>query len=133
MTRRGYETLLVWQRGIAFVRDVDALTSRFPADERYGLAAQLRRPAVSIPSNIAEGHARHTTREYLRFISNAQGSIAELTTQLHIANQLDYCTRDEIAPLLHETEELQRMLNVTRRSLHERQRNPRPSPLAPRP
>jgi four helix bundle protein len=129
---RGYEQLLVWQRGIVFAREVYRATSRFPSDERFGLVSQLRRAAVSIPSNIAEGHARHSTREYLRFLSIAQGSLAEVATQLHIAKELGYGT-DELAPLFAEAEELKRMLNAIRRTLQERQRNSRLSVLAPRP
>jgi len=133
LTARGYEQLVVWQRGIVFAREVYRATSRFPADERFGLVSQLRRAAVSVPSNIAEGHARHSTREYLRFLSNAQGSLAEVATQLHIARELGYCAGAELAPLLAEADELKRMLNAIRRSLNERPRYPRPSPLAPRP
>jgi four helix bundle protein len=124
--------LLVWQRGVVFAREIYRVTAHFPADERFGLASQLRRAAVSVPSNIAEGHARHSTREYLRFLSNAQGSLAEVTTQLHITRELGYCTEPQLAPLFSEAEELQRMLNAIRRSLHER-RYSRPSPLASRP
>src|SRR5262245_31558425 len=68
------------------------VTRNFPGDERFGLTSQLRRAAVSIPSNIAEGHERHTTREYILGLSNAQGSAAEVETQLLIAIKLGYCS-----------------------------------------
>lgn len=78
---RNYRDLLVWQKGIALVKQVYALTRTFPADEKFGLVAQMRRAAVSIPSNIAEGQSRHTTNEFVRFLSLAEGSLAELDTQ----------------------------------------------------
>jgi four helix bundle protein len=79
---RGYRDLLVWQKGISLVKEVYELTKGFPDEERFGLVSQLRRAALSIPSNIAEGQARHTTREFILFISHAEGSLAELDTQM---------------------------------------------------
>jgi len=123
----GFEDLQVWRRGIALVREIYRISSTFPTDERFGLTSQIRRAAVSVPSNIAEGHARHSTREYLRFVSNAQGSLAEVLTQLHIAVELNYCARRDLAPLFTEVDELSRMLTSLRRSLHVRdQRLPSP-------
>ena len=75
-----YKDLLVWQKGIKLVEQVYLLTQRFPADERFGLVSQMRRAAVSVPSNIAEGQARHTTGEFVQFVSHAEGFIAELET-----------------------------------------------------
>jgi four helix bundle protein len=121
--RGGFVNLQVWQRSIALVREVYLVSGRFPPDERFGLTSQIRRAAVSVPSNIAEGHARHTTREFARFVSNAQGSLAEVATQLHIAAELQYCNRTELAPLLDEADELSKMLNKLRRTLHERDSN----------
>ena len=86
-----YKDLLVWQKGIALVKQIYSLTQTFPPEERYGLASQMRRAAVSVPSNIAEGQARHTTREFIQFVSHAEGSVAELDTQLIIAIELGYC------------------------------------------
>jgi four helix bundle protein len=86
-----YRDLIVWQKGITLVKRVYEVTREFPADEKFGLVAQLRRAAVSIPSNIAEGQARHTTGEFIRGISNAEGSLAEVETQLIIAVELNYC------------------------------------------
>jgi len=116
----GLENVQVWQRGIALVRELYRVSRAFPNDERFGLTAQIRRAAVSVPSNIAEGHARFTTREYIRFVSNAQGSLAEVKTQLHIAVELGYTAVADSAPLFTEIEEISRMLNSLRRSLHER-------------
>ncbi|HET7710909.1 MAG TPA: four helix bundle protein [Thermoanaerobaculia bacterium] len=113
----GYEQLIDWQRGIALVKQLYLLTDRFPTEEKFGLTAQIRRAAVSVPSNIAEGQARHTTREFIRFVSNAEGSIAELDTQLRIAAELDYCTKDDVAPIVEELTQLRKMLNALRRGL----------------
>jgi four helix bundle protein len=91
----GYQDLLVWQKGILLVKLVYHLTRSFPADEKCGLTSQMRRAAVSIPSNIAEGQARHTRGEFVQFVSHAEGSNAELNTQLVISVELGYCTKAE--------------------------------------
>ena len=83
-----YRELEGWKLAMSPVQEVYALTRDFPADERFGLTTQLRRAAVSIPSCIAEGHARPTTRDYIRFIGMASGSAAEVETQLLIAANL---------------------------------------------
>jgi len=91
----GYQDLLVWQKGIVLVKRIYQLTKGFPGDEKFGLVSQMRRAAVSVPSNLAEGQARRTTGEFIQFISHAEGSIAELDTQLIIAVELSYCERAE--------------------------------------
>src|SRR6266498_2790139 len=88
---RSYKDLVVWQKGIALAKLVYQLTKNFPAEEKFGLVAQMRRAAVSVPSNIAEGQARHTTREFIHFISHAEGSVAELDTQLILSIELKFC------------------------------------------
>lgn len=88
--RRKHHELRVWQTAIALVREVYVLTAAFPADERLGLTSQMRRAAVSVPSNIAEGAARHTQKEFLHFLGLARGSLSELDTQLVIARELGY-------------------------------------------
>jgi four helix bundle protein len=90
--RRKHHDLRAWQTAIVLVKEVYQLTSDFPADERFGLTSQMRRSAVSIPSNIAEGAARHTSKEFLHFLGIARGSLSELDTQLIIARALDYTT-----------------------------------------
>ncbi|MEA2464931.1 MAG: hypothetical protein QOJ98_2678 [Acidobacteriota bacterium] len=102
------------------VRDVYAITARFPSEERFGLTSQLRRAVVSIPSNIAEGHERETTPDYIRFVAIAEGSLAEARTQLQIGCDLGYCSKPDIEPTLKEMREIKRMLNALRRSLHDR-------------
>src|SRR6266566_7108238 len=77
-----FKDLLVWQKGMSIAKMVYELTRGFPSDERFGLISQMRRAAVSIPSNLAEGQARHTTGEFIQFFSHAEGSLAELKTQL---------------------------------------------------
>lgn len=85
-----YRELIAWQKAMSLVTHVYSITKRFPDDERFGLVSQMRRCAVSIPSNIAEGQARNTTGEFKQFVGFARGSIAELTTQILIAEQLGY-------------------------------------------
>ncbi|MFP5404572.1 MAG: four helix bundle protein, partial [Gammaproteobacteria bacterium] len=85
-----YRDLSVWQLAMQLTEAIYAATRTFPQSELYALANQLQRAAVSIPSNIAEGHARNTTRDYLRFVSIAMGSLAEVETQLELATRLNY-------------------------------------------
>jgi four helix bundle protein len=113
----GYKELLVWQKGIALVKQVYLLTREFPGDEKFGLVSQLRRAAVSIPSNIAEGQARNTTGEFVQFISYAEGSVAEVETQLIIAIEIGYCSRSATCEAFELLSELRRMLNSLRRKL----------------
>src|SRR6266481_8730516 len=95
---RSYKDLVVWQKGIALANAVYRLTQSFPSTEKFGLIAQMRRAAVSIPSNIAEGQARHTTGEFIQFISHAEGSVAEVDTQLFLAVELDFVRNEPAAP-----------------------------------
>nr|WP_164931807.1 four helix bundle protein [Dyella sp. M7H15-1] len=88
--KRPHEGLDVWQRAMALVELIYACSSKFPDAERFGLTAQIRRAAVSVPSNIAEGAARRSTPELLRFLSISRGSLSELDTQWRIATRLGY-------------------------------------------
>ena len=117
---QSYKDLLVWQKGIELARIIYKLTANYPADERFGLISQMRRAAVSVPSNIAEGQARHTTGEFIQFISHAEGSLAELDTQLILSLELGFCDKREAAPASALIDELRRMLNVLRRTLSAR-------------
>ena len=90
----GYRDLLAWQEAVSLVVTVYRVTSRFPKEESYGLTAQARKSAVSIPSNIAEGDARNSSREKYHFLGVAAGSLAELETQLELAARLEYWRTD---------------------------------------
>jgi four helix bundle protein len=124
-TTAGFKRLEVWQKGMVLAREIYELTRDYPKDERFGLVAQMRRAAVSIPSNIAEGHARRTTGEFIQSISQAQGSAAELETQLLLAIDLHFSTKSESKPALDLAVELSRMLNSLRRRLIDRARDTR--------
>jgi four helix bundle protein len=117
MQIRSFRDLRVWQAGIDLVRNVYEMTSNFPRSEVYGLASQMQRAAVSIPSNIAEGHARESTKEYLQHLSIAQASLAELETQLEIAKQLNYISEEGATRLLGEMTSLGRQLFALRNAL----------------
>jgi len=107
-----YRDLLVWQKGIDLSKAVYAATGErtFPKEERYGLTAQIRRAAISVPSNIAEGQARRSTKEFVQFLYVAKGSLAELDTQARIARALGYVTASTYEEILGRIEELQRMI-----------------------
>ena len=94
--RRKHHDLDAWQVAIDLVKDVYCLTSSFPSHEAYALTSQIRRCAVSVPSNIAEGSARLTTKEFIHFLGIARGSLSELETQLIIARELCYLTTDQL-------------------------------------
>lgn len=114
---RSYKDLLVWQKSIGLVKRVYQLTQTFPDAEKFGLISQMRRAAVSIPSNIAEGQARHTPKEFVHFISNAEGSVAELETQVILAIELGFCSQLSAQEITQITTELSKMLDSLRRRL----------------
>ena len=116
-TTRSYKDLVVWQKAIALAKLTYQLTNKFPGEEKFGLVAQMRRAAVSIPSNIAEGQARHKTGEFIQFISHAEGSLAELDTQLILSIELRFARAENADVALELISELRRMLNVLRRKL----------------
>ena len=91
---RSYKDLLVWEKGILIVKQTYKLTNLLPDNEKFGLTSQLRRAAVSIPSNIAEGYGRDYTRNYSQFLKIARGSLMELETQLIICKELEYFTEE---------------------------------------
>jgi four helix bundle protein len=114
---RSYRDLVVWQKSMDLVERVYRMTKVFPPEEMYGLCSQLRRAAVSIPSNIAEGQARKSRAEFLRFLSIAQGSRAEVETQTLIAERLGYVTNHQISEILSLLAEIAKMLHTLRTKL----------------
>ncbi len=114
---RSYKDLLVWQKGMTLAKGIYGITRLFPNEEKFGLVSQMRRAAVSIPSNIAEGQARHTTKEFIQFISHAEGSVAELETQLMLAVDLGYCVPRQVEEAFRLISDLRNMLNALRRTL----------------
>jgi len=103
---RTHEKLDVWKKSIDFVVEVYRVTDSFPKEERFGLVSQLRRAAVSIPANLSEGAARSFAKETLHFISNAQGSASEVSTELLIANRLDFLGAAEYCKLTADCDEI---------------------------
>ena len=106
-----YRDLVVWQRSMKLVLNVYRATKGFPKEELYALVSQMRRAAVSIPSNIAEGKGRFTDRDRSHFYLQARGSLLELETQILIARELGYISRAELERLLASSEEIGKMLN----------------------
>jgi four helix bundle protein len=109
-TIRCYRDLLIWQKGIDLVERIYSLTKLFPREELYGLSAQLRRSAVSIPSNIAEGFARSHNREYRQFLFISLGSCSELITQMTICQRLKYLDNQKANEIIQEADSLSRMI-----------------------
>jgi four helix bundle protein len=113
---QGHKDLVVWQKSMDLVIAIYGLTRGFPKHETYGLASQIQRAAVSIPSNIAEGHALKQTQVYARHLAIASGSLADVETQLEIAGRLSY-NQDECQKIFVQAGEIGRMLMGLRRSL----------------
>lgn len=120
---QGHKDLEVWQKAMDLVIDIYKLTASFPRKEVYGFASQMQRAAVSIPSNIAEGHGLKQTQAYLRHLAIANGSLTELETQLEIADRLGYLSV-EGRPIIQKAHEVGRMLSGLRKSLWSRLAEP---------
>ncbi len=112
MALSGYKELIVWQKSMDLVEEIYILTKDLPKDELYGINAQMRRSAVSVPSNIAEGHSRRYTKEFIHFLAVSQGSCAELETQLLICNRLNLLEEGQTERALSLCGEIGRMLTV---------------------
>jgi len=108
---QNFRDLIVWQKGMALAKEVYQLSKRFPPDERYGLTSQVRRAALSVPSNITEGHARQG-REFCSFLSIARGSLPEVETQLLFAVEVGYLVPDQLKTALSLADEVKRMAAV---------------------
>lgn len=116
MSINSYRDLKVWQAGMDLTAEVYQLTQQFPKQETYGLSSQIQRAVVSVVSNIAEGHARDSTKEFLHFLSIALGSLFEVETQLILANRLMYLD-EQLKLALFKTDEISRMIRGLQRSL----------------
>ena len=108
---RTYRDLDIWNAGIELVKDTYKLTEKFPKQETYGLVSQMRRSAISIPSNIAEGFRRYHNKEYRQFLYISLGSCAEMETQISIAKELQYVEKDKETVLLEKLDHLCRMIS----------------------
>lgn len=114
---KDFRELRVWQAAMELVTAVYRLTSQLPASEQYGLISQMRRASVSVPSNIAEGYCRESVKDYLRLLVIAQGSLAELETQIEVAERLEYWPAVAARQLLGEAQSVARLLRALRNSL----------------
>ena len=121
---KNYKELKVWQKSYRLCLDLYRITKKFPKEERYGLTSQIRRAAVSIPSNIAEGYGRKTIADYLRFLYIAYGSTCELETQLLLSGDLNYANQENLKGLKDGIEEVERMLKALIKKLENKLLNP---------
>ena len=105
-----YKEMKIWQKGRILVKEIYQLTQKFPSDERFGLTAQARRAAISIPLNISEGAGRGTDKDFNHFLDMARGSVNEVETLIFLSNDLEYISIEEVNDLLGKTEELSKMI-----------------------
>ena len=114
---KDFKNLKVWQKGIKLVVDVYKTSKNFPREEVYGLTSQMRRSAISIPSNIAEGSGRSSDKELHRFLDISLGSSFELETQIIIARELEFLSREDFSDLTKKVQEEQKMITGLQKSL----------------
>jgi len=120
MGLKNHEEPIVWQKAIQLAKDIYLVTECFPRKEQYRLVDQLCRAAISIPSNIAEGSSRKSTRDYMRFLAISLGSVAEVETQLVLARELKYIDSEQADTLLRQAMEIGKMLNALRNALQQK-------------
>ena len=118
---RSYRDLKAWQKAMELVKEIYRVSREFPKEELFGLMSQIRRAAVSIPSNIAEGHAKLSRKEYQHYLGHARGSLAEIETQILIARDLDYLSEIDMNHILDISAEVGRVLNGLLNSLMKKQ------------
>ena len=121
---KNYKELKVWRKSYELCLEVYRTTAQFPKEERYGLTSQIRRSAVSVPSNIAEGYGRKTTMDYMRMLYISYGSICELETQISLAGDLDFIPKGELEPIKKAISENERMLKALIKSLESKPSTP---------
>ncbi|MCL8007728.1 four helix bundle protein [Gelidibacter japonicus] len=112
-----FEELKIWQKAMDITENCYRATENFPEEEKYGLTSQLRKSAISIPSNIAEGAGRNTNGEFMQFLGIANGSSFELLTQLYLSKRLDLITEDKVRPIINEVLEVSKMNYSLQRTL----------------
>jgi four helix bundle protein len=115
-----FRDLIVWEKSMGLVTEIYKMTKIFPKEEIYGLTSQIRRCAVSVPSNIAEGYGRKSTDDYLRFLQISIGSLYEIQTQIEIAFNLKYLPDNQFQQIYESTREIERMLSSLIRKVKER-------------
>jgi four helix bundle protein len=118
MSVRSYRDLIAWQKAMDFTVEVYQLSKNFPAEERFALTTQLRRSAVSVPSNIAEGEGRFSKPDFSRFLSFSHGSLCESETQIILADRLGYVSTDRVDAILAQSSEVGRLIRGLARSLN---------------
>ena len=123
---KNYKELKVWGKSYQLCLEIYRITKVFPKEERYGLTSQIRRAAVSVPSNIAEGYGRKTTLEYIHSLFVAYGSNCEIETQILLSGDLGYIKAEKIEKLQADIGEVERMLKALIKSLENKHLNPRP-------
>ena len=121
---KNYKDLKVWKKSYELCLEIYRITAKFPKEERYGLTSQIRRSVVAIPSNIAEGYGRKTTRDYIRMLYISYGSVCELETQILLAGDLDLIEKSELGALKKDIAEIERMLTALIKSLENKPLNP---------
>jgi four helix bundle protein len=119
MSIHSYQELIVWQKAMDLTAQIYAITTKLPKQELFSLTNQMRKAAVSIPSNIAEGQARHSKKEFLQFIGIAKGSKAELETQLLLCQKIGYLTDTDISEAMNLLQEVGKMLTALTRKLRQ--------------
>lgn len=119
MKLNSYRDLIVWQKAMELVKETYSIISVLPKEEKYALADQMRRCVISIPSNIAEGYERNSSKEYTHFLSIAQGSKAELITQLEICKMLGYV--EDVSPIIALCDEIGKMINSIIKKIGEKE------------
>jgi four helix bundle protein len=120
---KNYKDLKVWQKSYQLCLEIYKATKTFPKNEGFGMVSQMRRAALSMPSNIAEGYGRKTTPEYLRFLYIAYGSMCELETQLLLSGDLGYLNKESLSELQRDIGEVERMLKALIKSLENKHLN----------
>jgi four helix bundle protein len=120
MTVTHYRELKVWEAAMTLAEHCYQVTKLFPREEMFGMTSQIRRAAASIPANLAEGHGRQSTKEFLNFISIARGSLMEVETHLQLSHRVGLLPKTKLDELLRQTDEISRMLSGLRNSLQRR-------------